>query len=59
MIKQNLQEGVVKEALSFLEGGTGYFLNGNVTEERLHESLLRYEPCVTLELHKIPPDKVD
>jgi hypothetical protein len=55
MIKQDLQEGAVKEAHSFLEGGAGYFISGDVTEEVLHTSLLKYEPYVTFELHKTLP----
>jgi hypothetical protein len=55
MIKQDLQEGVIKEVYSFLEGGSGYFVTGDVTEEKLHTTLLRYEPYVTFELHKVLP----
>lgn len=55
MIKQDLESGVIKEGYTFLEGGQGYFLTGDVTEEKLHESLIQWSPYVTFELHKTIP----
>ncbi len=55
MIKRDIQSGVIKEAYAFLEGAQGYFLTGDVTEERLHESLLQWYPYVTFELHRTVP----
>ena len=55
MIKRDLESGVVKEAYTFLEGEKGYFLTGDVTEEKLHESLLQWSPYVAFELHRTIP----
>ena len=49
MIKQDISDGTIKEAYTFLEGSAGYFLSGDVTEEKLHEVL------ITFELHKTIP----
>ncbi len=55
MLKRDLESGVIKEAYSFLEGGWGYFLTGDVTEEKLHESFLQWSPYFTFELHRTVP----
>ncbi len=55
MLKRDTESGVIKEAYTFLEGGQGYFLTGDVTEEKLHESLLQWSPYITFELHKTVP----
>jgi len=39
MIKSQMQEGVLKEEYTFLEGGHGYFITGDVPEEKIHEPL--------------------
>jgi len=55
MLKNNLQSGDLKEVHTFLEGGSGYFLTGDITEEKLHENLLAWSPYVTFELHRTLP----
>jgi len=52
LLKQQMQSGIFKEAYSFLEGNMGYFVTGDVSEEKLHEALLFYEPYCTFELHR-------
>jgi hypothetical protein len=54
-IRQDLESGVIKEAHTFLQGGSGYFISGDVTEEKLHESLAKWYPYVTFELHRTVP----
>jgi hypothetical protein len=55
MMKRDLESGVVKEVHTFLEGGQGYFLSGDVPEDKLHEALQQWSPYVTFELHKTIP----
>ena len=55
MLKEDLRNGNVKEAHAFLEGASGYFLTGDITEEKLHETLVKWYPYVQFELHKTIP----
>jgi hypothetical protein len=55
MIKEDLRTGDVKEAHAFLEGAAGYFLTGDITEEKLHEVLVKWYPYIQFELHKTIP----
>jgi len=55
MLRQDLQSGDIKEAYSFLEGNAGYFLTGDITEEKLHADFLKWSPYVTFELHRTVP----
>ena len=55
MIKEHLRSGNIKEAHAFLEGTSGYFISGDTTEEKLHETLLSWYPYVQFELHKTIP----
>jgi len=55
MIKEDLRAGNLKEAHAFLEGASGYFVTGDITEEKLHETLLKWYPYVQFELHKTIP----
>lgn len=54
-IKQDLESGDVKETNSFVEGSGGYFVTGDISEERLHKILLKYQPYVTFEIHQTVP----
>jgi len=54
-VKHDLETGDVKESNSFLEGNAGYFISGDITDEKLHELLLNYTPYVTFEVHKTVP----
>jgi hypothetical protein len=55
LLRQQMQSGIIKEAYSFLEGNMGYFVTGDVSEEKLHEALLSYSPYVTFEIHRTVP----
>jgi hypothetical protein len=52
LLKQQMQSGIIKEAYSFLEGNVGYFVTGDLSEEKLHEALLSYSPYVSFEIHR-------
>ena len=52
LLKQQMQSGIIKEAYSFLEGNMGYFVTGDVSEEKLHEALLYWSPYVFFEVHR-------
>ena len=54
-LNHDLESGDVKESNSFLEGNGGYFISGNITEERLHELLLSWSPYLTFEIHQTVP----
>jgi hypothetical protein len=55
LMKAQLQSGVLKEAHAFAEGGRGYFISGDVSEEQLYESLQMWWPFVTFEVHRTIP----
>jgi hypothetical protein len=55
MLKQQLESGDLKEVNSFLEGGSGYFISGDITEEKIHANLIAFSPYVTFELHRTLP----
>ena len=54
-VKRDIDSGLVKESNSFLEGNAGYFITGDITEEKLHELLLNYTPYLTFEVHRTIP----
>ena|ERR1700730_1339003 len=54
-VKRDLESGEIKESNSFLEGNAGYFISGDVSEEKMHELLLNYTPFLTFEIHKTVP----
>jgi hypothetical protein len=54
-VKHDLESGDVKESNSFLEGNGGYFITGDISDERLHEILLNYAPFLTFEVHQTVP----
>lgn len=54
-LKQHMQLGIIKEAYSFLQGNEGYFVSGDVTEDKLHEALLSWSPYVTFEIFRTVP----
>ena len=55
LMKAQLQSGAVKEVHAFLEGGRGYFISGDVSEEQLYEALQMWWPFVTFEVHRTIP----
>jgi hypothetical protein len=55
LMKAQLQSGVVKEVHAFLEGGRGYFVTGDVSEEQIYEALQMWWPFVSFELHRTIP----
>jgi hypothetical protein len=54
-LKQSLDSGDIKESNSFLEGNGGYFISGDITNEKLHEIILSWSPFVTFEVHQTIP----
>lgn len=54
-IKHDLESGDLKESHSFLEGNGGYFVSGDISDERLHQILMIYQPYVTFEVHQTVP----
>ena len=54
-IKRDFESGVLKVNESFLEGNAGYFITGDITEETLHHTLLRFAPYVQFEIHRTIP----
>ena len=54
-IKSNLESGDLKESNSFLEGNEGYFITGDISDERVHELLLNFTPFLTFQVHKTVP----
>jgi hypothetical protein len=55
LMKAQLQSGVLKEAHTFLQGGRGYFISGDVSEEQLFEAIEMWWPYVTVEVHRTIP----
>ena len=55
MLKHDLESGDIKEVHTFLEGNSGYFISGDITEEQLHKDLLQWSPYITFELHRTVP----
>jgi hypothetical protein len=54
-LKRDLDSGDIKESNSFLEGNGGYFVSGDITQERLHALLLSWAPYLTFEVHQTVP----
>ena len=55
LLKRQLESGDLKEVHTFLEGNSGYFLSGDITEEQLHKNLLQWSPYITFEVHRTVP----
>ncbi len=54
-LRAQLKSGRLREAHSFLEGGAGYFITGDVSEEEVFQDLALWSPYVTFELHRTIP----
>jgi hypothetical protein len=54
-VKSYLESGDLKETNSFLEGNEGYFITGDISEEKVHELLLNFTPFLTFQVHKTVP----
>ena len=54
-LKRDLESGDVKESNSFLEGNAGYFISGDITEDKLHVLLLNWSPYASFEVHQTVP----
>lgn len=52
LVKSQLQSGALKEVHEFIEGGRGYFMTGDHTAEKVHETLATWSPWVTFEVHE-------
>ncbi len=55
LIRAQLKSGRVREVHSFLEGGAGYFLTADVSDEEVFQDLAAWAPYVTFELHRTVP----
>jgi hypothetical protein len=54
-LKEGVESGDLKEVYTFLEGGSGYFVSGDITEEKLHQRLVAWNPYVIFEVHRTVP----
>ncbi len=54
-VKHDLESGDIKETNSFIEGNAGYFVSGDVSEDKMHELCLSYAPFLTFEIHETVP----
>src|SRR2546425_8930834 len=52
LLRGQLKSGRLREVHAFLEGGAGYFITGDVTEEQAFEELADFGPYVSLGLHR-------
>lgn len=55
LLRAQLKSGRVREVHAFLEGGAGYFITGDVSEEEAFQDLALWAPYVTFELHRTVP----
>ena len=55
LFRAQLKSGRLREVHAFAEGGAGYFISGDVTEEEVFEELALWSPFVTFELHQTIP----
>jgi len=55
LLRGQLKSGRLREVHAFLEGGAGYFITGDVTEEQAFEDLAVWAPYVSFELHRTIP----
>lgn len=52
LMKAQLQSGALKEVHEFIEGGTGYFITGDLSPEKVLETLAAWSPYATFEVHQ-------
>src|SRR2546425_12321759 len=55
LLRGQLKSGRLREVHAFLEGGAGYFITGDVTEEQAFEELAGLAPSVSFGLHRTSP----
>src|SRR5438093_6333579 len=55
LLRGQLKSGRLREVHPFLEGGAGYFITGDVTEEQAFEDLAVWAAYVSFELHLTIP----
>src|SRR3989442_10869817 len=51
LLRGQLKSGRLREVHAFLEGGAGYFITGDVTEEQPFEELAVCPPLLFFQLH--------
>lgn len=51
-MKGQLQSGALKEVHEFIQGGSGYFITGDLSPEKALELTTSWSPWVTFELHQ-------
>jgi hypothetical protein len=54
-MKGFLKSGILKEIHSYVEGGGGYGISGDVSKEQLNKSLNSWFPFVTFEVYETIP----
>ncbi len=55
LLRAQLKSGRLREVHAFLEGGAGYFLTADNTDEEIFQDLAVWAPYVTFELHRTVP----
>ena len=55
LLRAQLKSGRLREVHAFTEGGAGYFITGDVTDEEVFQDLSLWAPYVTFELHRTIP----
>src|SRR5256712_11870923 len=55
LLRGQLKSGRLREVHAFLEGGAGYFITGDVTEEQAFEELAGWGPHVSVALPRPLP----
>ena len=55
LLRAQMKSGRIREVHAFAEGGAGYFITGDVTDEEVFEDLAAWSPYVTFELHRTIP----
>ncbi|HKZ88711.1 MAG TPA: hypothetical protein VJ300_00455 [Thermoplasmata archaeon] len=55
LLRTQLKSGRIREVHAFLEGGAGYFITGDVSDEEVFQDLSVWSPYITFELHRTIP----
>ena len=55
LLRAQMKSGRLREVHAFAEGGAGYFMTGDVSDEQIFEDLALWSPYVTFELHRTIP----
>ena len=55
LLNEEFKSGVLKEAHQYIEGNGGWFVTGDISDEKLYEVVATWSPYVEIELHKTIP----